>query len=406
MPKGKSLSAAYVKTVTEPGRHGDGRGGNGLVLRVYRMSNGRLSKCWLQRLRLNGQTFDMGLGSYPKVSLATARQRAANNAQLVAEDCDPRTPVAVVPTFAEALETVIGLHRDSWKEGGKTEQSWRSTLGDHAIPILGHKPVSEITSADVHDVLTPIWSNHRPTALKVRQRVSAVMKWSKAQGYRGDDPAGDAITEALPQGGHTTTHHRALPFAEVGAAIATIRDTGAWPATKGAFEFLTLTAARSKEVRLAEWEEIDLDTATWTVPASHMKKNREHRVPLSRQALAVVETARGETTEVTGLIFPSQHGKALTDSTISKLVRENDIDCVPHGMRSSFRDWAAECSSVDPQIADHAIAHVVGSASARAYRRTDFFDKRRTLMQEWADFVLPTDGSSPERQIPSSGQPR
>lgn len=388
MPKGKPLSAAYVKTVNELGRHGDGRGGNGLSLRVYRTSNERLSKCWLQRMRLNGQTFDMGLGSYPKVPLARARQKAANNAQIVAEGRDPRTAVVVVPTFAEALEIVIGLHRDNWKEGGKTEQSWRNTLDDHAIPILGHKSVSEITSADVLDVLVPIWSTHRPTALKVRQRVSAVMKWATAQGHRGDDPAGDTITEALPQGGHTTTHRRALPFAEVGAAIATIRDSGAWPATKDAFEFLTLTAGRSKEVRLAEWEEIDLDTATWTIPASHMKMNREHRVPLSRQALAVVEAARGEATELTGLIFPSQHGKALTDSTISKLVRENEIGCVPHGMRSSFRDWAAECSSVDPQIADHAIAHVVGSASERAYRRTDFFDKRRTLMQEWADYVL------------------
>ena len=389
MESGKPLTAAYVNTVRRPGRYGDGRGGNGLSLRVTPTPTGGLTKSWIQRLRLNGQTFEMGLGSYPKITLKTARRKAENNARTVSEGRDPRIPVAVVPTFNESLETVIGLHRDHWKIGGKTEQSWRSTLADHAIPILGHKPVSEITSADVLAVLVPIWAKHRPTAMKVRQRVSAVMKWAIAQGHRGDDPAGDAITEALPKGGHVTTHHLALPYDEVGAAIAKIRDTGAWPETKRAFEFLTLTAARSKEARLAEWEEIDLDTATWTVPASHMKMPREHRVPLSRQALAVVEAARAEATELKGLIFPSQHGKALTDSTISKLVRENDIGCVPHGMRSSFRDWAAECSDVDSMIADHALAHVVGTASERAYRRTDFFDKRRTLMQEWGDFVLP-----------------
>ena len=224
--------------------------------------------------------------------------------------------------------------------------------------------------------------------MKVRHRTSAVMKWAIAEGYRSDNPAGDAVTAALPKGGHTTTHHRALPYSEVGAAIATVRNTGAWWSTKLAFEFLTLTATRSQEVRLAQWTEIDWDSATWTIPESHMKAGREHRVPLSRQAVAVLEAARGQAPDGTGLIFPSQRGKALADSTISKLVRENHIACVPHGMRSSFRDWAAECSDEPLEIAQHAIAHVEGSASEKAYRRTDYFDRRRTLMQQWADYVL------------------
>ena len=340
-------------------------------------------------MRLNGQTFEMGLGSYPKISLAMARRKASDNVQLVAEGRDPRTPVAAVPTFAEALEIVIGLHRDHWKDGGKTEKLWRRSLEDHAMPILGQKTVSEITSADVLAVLVPIWSSHRPTAMKVRRRVSAVMKWGIAQGHRGDDPAGDAITEALPKGRHTTTHHPALPFAEVGAAITTVRESGAWPATKLAFEFLTLTAARSQEVRLAEWTEIDLKKETWTVPESHMKASREHRVPLSRQALAILEAARDAMPDGMEQIFPSQRGKTLSDNTISKLLRENGVNCVPHGMRSSFRDWAAECSDVPREIAEHALAHVEGSASERAYKRTDFFERRRALMQEWADYVLP-----------------
>ena len=180
---------------------------------------------------------------------------------MVAEGRAPRTLAAPVPNV-DALETVIGLHRDNWTDGGKTEKLWRRSLDDHAIPVLGQKLVSEITSAEVLAVLVPIWSSHRPTAMKVRRRVSAVMKWAIAQGHRGDDPAGDAITEALPNGSHTTTHHPALSFAEVGAAITTVRDSGAWPATKLAFEFLTLMAARSQEVRLAECTEIDLGSET------------------------------------------------------------------------------------------------------------------------------------------------
>ena len=322
-------------------------------------------------------------------SLAEARDKALNNARMVAAGHDPRTPIAEVPTFVDALETVIDLHRENWKDGGKTENLWRKSLEAYAIPILGGKPVSDITSADVLAVLAPIWAQKRPTAMKVRRRVSAVMKWAIVEGHRADNPAGDAITAALPRGGYATAHQRALPFAKVGEAITTVRDSGAWPATKLAFEFLTLTAARSQEVRLAEWEEIDLEKATWTIPEVRMKAGREHRVPLPRQAMAVLNTVRGEMSDIPGLIFRSQRGKPLTDSTISKLLRENNVGCVPHGMRSSFRDWAAECSDVPREIAEHAIGHVEGSASELAYRRTDYFEQRRELMQQWADYVLP-----------------
>ena len=387
MQRPKTLSAAFVRTVSQPGRYGDGRGGYGLSLLVKPMSTGRLSKTWAQRLRLNGNPISVGLGSYPITTLAAAREKALLNARMVAEGGDPRTPIAVTPTFADALETVIANHRDTWKDGGKSEQDWRSTMETYALPTLGQKPVSDITGTDVLAVLVPIWGRKRPTAMKVRYRVSAVMKWAVAEGHRDDNPAGDAITAALPKGGHNVTHHLALPFARVGEAVAVIRGSGAWPSTKLAFEFLTLTASRSQEVRLAEWSEIDLVSATWTIPGSHMKAKRGHRVPLSRQALTVLESARGQMSDGQNLIFPSQRGKALTDSTISKLVRENKIGCVPHGMRSSFRDWAAECSDVPREIAEHALAHVEGTASELAYRRTDYFERRRALMQEWADYV-------------------
>ena len=169
--------------------------------------------------------------------------------------------------------------------------------------------------------------------------------------------------------------------------METIRETGAWEATKLCFELLTLTATRSGEIRLAKWSEFDLETQVWTIPAPRMKRQREHRVPLSNQAMEVLRRARS-LNEVDGLVFPSITGKALTDSTISKLLRENSIGCVPHGMRSSFRVWAAECTDTPREIAEMALAHVEGSAVELAYRRTDYFQARRRLMQQWADYIV------------------
>ena len=389
MNRPKTLTAAFVKTVKTPGRYGDGRGSHGLSLLVKpATSTGRVAKSWAQRLLIDGKPVNIGLGSYPVVTLAEAREKALANRRAVAQGDDPRIGVGDgIPAFADAVDKVLAIQSQNWKDTAKTESLWRSTLNDYAIPTLGRKSVAEITNGDVLSVIAPILGK-RETAKKVRQRISAVMKWSIAQGYREDNPAGDALTAALPKSGARVEHRRALSFADVGAAIITIRDSGAWPSTKLAFEFLTLTATRSGEVRLAEWTEIDLDAATWIIPATRMKAGLEHRIPLSRQAMGVLRQAR-ELADDSGLVFPSQHGKALTDSTISKLVRENNIGCVPHGMRSSFRDWAAECSDVPREIAEHALAHVEGSTSELAYRRTDYFERRRGLMREWADYILP-----------------
>ncbi|MXZ91003.1 MAG: site-specific integrase [Chloroflexi bacterium] len=224
-------------------------------------------------------------------------------------------------------------------------------------------------------------------AVKVRQRIGAVMKWAIAQGFRADDPTGAALTAVLPKSGQRTQHHRALPFAEVGNATAIVRATNAWPATKMAFELLVLTACRSSEVRLADWTEFKLDEAIWTIPESRMKSGREHRVPLSRQAVDLLLQAQALGDGV-GYVFKTPTGKTLSDTAISKLLRENGVAVVPHGFRSSFRDWAADCTNVPREICEHALAHVEGSASERAYRRTDYFEHRRALMQQWADYVL------------------
>ena len=382
----KQLSAAFVKTVNQPGRYGDGRGGHGLSLLVKPTSTSRLSKSWAQRLRLDGKPFDIGLGSFPRVPLALARARALENAQAVEQGQDPRVKPSTIPTFIDAVDSVIEMHSEGWKSP-KTAKRWRATLESYAIPMLGDKVVSEITSGDVMAVLADIWLAKPETGRKVRERIGVVMKWAIAQGYRTDNPAGDAITAALPKTGQRVQHHRALPFAEVGAAVQKVRSTDAWPATKLAFEYMTFTATRSGETRLATWDEVDLDAGAWTIPATRMKTGLEHRVPLSLQAVDLLRQAR-DWGDGTGLIFPSVRGKPLTDSTVSKLLRENNVGCVPHGMRSSFRDWAAECSDVPREIAEHALAHVEGSASELAYRRTDYFERRRGLMQDWADYIL------------------
>ena len=388
MQRPRTLSAAFVKTVKDPGRYGDGRGGHGLSLLVKPSSTGRLAKSWSQRLRINGEPFNIGLGSFPIVTLKEARDKALENRRAVEQGKDPRVRTSSIPTFADAAEIVIGIHATGWKTG-RNEANWHRNLSQYAYPTLGAKLVSEITSQDVMGLLVPIWTEKRETARKLRQRIGAVMKWAVAQGYRADNPAGDTIGAALPKNGHVIQHQRALPHEEVAGALDTIRETGAWVGTKLAFEFLCLTATRSGEARLATWSEFDLETQVWTIPASRMKRQREHRVPLSNQAMEVLRRARS-LNDVDGLVFPSVTGRALTDSTISKLLRWNNIGCVPHGMRSSFRVWAAECSNAPREIAEMCLAHVEGSAVELAYRRTDYFQARHQLMQQWADYISPS----------------
>ena len=341
-------------------------------------------KNFVQRVMIGGRSTDLGLGPFPLVSLQEARDAATDNRRLIRAGGDPREAkrAAKVPTVAEALEAVLNIQRGTWRDGGKSEKQWRYTFENLAKRIMKRR-VNGIDAGDVLAVLNPIWNEKRETARRLKQRIGMVMRWAIAEGYRADNPV-DAVTAALPKTGAKPTRHKALPFAEVGTALDTIEGSRAWWATKAAFRFIVLTAARSGEVRNMTWAEID--GGTWTVPGERMKAGREHRVPLSREALAVLDQAR-ELADGSGLVFPSVRGKVMSDSTLSKLARESGIGAVPHGFRSSFRDWAAEKTSVPREIAEHALAHVEGSAAEIAYRRTDYFDKRRDLMQQWADFV-------------------
>ena len=386
MKRPKMLSATFVRTVTRPGRYGDGRGGFGLSLLVKPRDNGRMSKTWSQRLRIDGELTNVGLGPYPLVTLKEARDKALENRRAVEQGSDPREQRAAarVPTFAQAVEAVIKIHAETWKNGGRSEDNWRKSLSEYAMPRLGRKPVNKITTSDVLAVITPIWSSRRETAKRVRQRISAVMKWAVAEGHREDNPAGDAIQAALPKNETVKVHYQALPHGEVVAALRTMRAANVWGPKKLAVEFLVLTATRSNEVRGARWNEIDGEA--WTIPAERMKKGREHRVPLAPRALAVLEEAR-DFDDRSGLVFPSSRRGKQSDGSLSQFVKHLGIQAVPHGFRSSFRNWAAECSAAPREVCELALAHVNDDQTEAAYRRSDLFDLRRKLMEDWEAYV-------------------
>ena len=384
MKRPATLSATFVRTVRQPGRYGDGRGGHGLSLLVKPTKiEGRLSKTWAQRTRINGKYTYIGLGSYPAVTLTEAHRRALRNKQAIEETHHRRT--RNTPTFRQATEKVIQLHAAKWKPGGLSEQHWRSTLGTYAHPHLSNKRVDQITSANIMACLTPIWHQKPETARRVKQRIAAVMKWCIAQGFREDNPADDRITAALGSNTQRPQHLKALHHSQVSTAIRTVEATDAHWATIAAFKFLTLTATRSGEVRNATWDEIDLATATWTIPPQHTKTEKEHRVPLSTGALAVLATALPKSGGQ-GLVFPSPTGRTLSNTTMSKLCKENNIGCVPHGMRSSFRDWCAE-TGIAREVAERALGHEIRNAVEKAYARTDLLERRRQLMQDWSHYL-------------------
>ena len=377
------LSRSFVERVSAPGRYGDGRGGFGLSLLVKPRAGGGWSKTYSQRLRVQGRVVVIGLGPHPLQTLDKARGIAVDNARVAWEGGDPRRQVVKIPTFGEAAELVIAAHVESWKDNGKTEKDWRAILRDYVLPKLGNRRVDQLDTQEVGAVLSPIWNAKRPTAEKARRRISAIMAWAVAQGHRADNPCAD-LTAILGNGSHKTKHQEALPHAAVGAALATIRASDGWVGARDALEFLILTAARSGEVRGARWDEIDLDAATWAIPADHTKTGAEHVIPLSVRAVAVVTRAQGYA-DASGLVFPSATGREMAAVILRRVLDASKVKATVHGFRSSFRDWAAE-TGVDRQLAESALGHVVGGVEG-AYLRSALVERRRPCMQAWADYV-------------------
>ena len=376
--RAKGLTVAFVRSVKEPGKYGDQ---HGLMLRVAPGG----SKQWVWRGTVRGERIDLGLGSAVYTSLSEARQKAFDYRKLSRAGGDPRElrRRPEIPSFEEAVEKVIAIHKPTWRNARQAE-IWRASLRDYALPRLAKKRIDQIDAGDVMACLIPHWQTRTETMRRVRQRIGAIMKWAVAQGYRNDNPAGEAISAALPKANGPKKHLAALPHAQVKSAIEKIRQSGAHPSTVLCFEFITLTACRSGEARGAKWDEVDLEKAIWIVPGERTKTGKEHRVPLSSQALKVLTKAQEFSGEST-LVFPSPTRKVLSDSTISKLVRENGIPGTVHGMRSSFRDFCAE-SGVAREIAEQCLAHTVGGVEG-AYFRSDVLEARREVMERWGAYI-------------------
>ena len=382
------LSDARVRSVAKPGLHGDG---GGLYLHV-RASG---SRSWIQRITIDGRRRDIGLGGYPAVGLARARLLAAANRTTVAEGRDPLSEKrrSHMPTFREAAFQVHEANKPRWKNG-KHVDNWIGSLERHAFPLLGAMAVDRIEGRDVLAVLTPIWGVRMETARRVRQRIRAVLRWCLAHGYVERNVAGEAIDGALPAMPRVRTHFRALPYEQVPAALAAVEGSRACLSAKLCLRFSVLTAARSGEARGAVWDEIDPEKREWRIPGVRMKAGVEHRVPLSDAALAVLERAQS-LSGASGLVFPSPRkpGRPLSDMTLTKVLRDMGLAerTTVHGFRSSFRDWAAECSDAPHAAMELSLAHAVGSVVERAYARSDLLAKRRALMEQWASFVTETD---------------
>ncbi len=334
----------------------------------------------------------LGLGGYPLVSLAEAREAAFANRKIARAGGDPftaRRRTQNVPTFKEAAAKVLTLHRSGWRSPEYAASLVR-LFRRYVHPHIGNLAVSDVTTADVLTILTPLWQTKPNSARRIRHRIGAVMKWAVAQGYRQDNPAGEVLGQALGRQQASVRHMRALPHREVAAAIRRVHATATWPAVKLAFEFLVLTVARSGEVRAATWDEMDLHAAVWVLPAARTKSHREHRVPLSARAVAILQDARGFGKD---LVFPSARGRQLRDPAISRLLADLGIAAVPHGFRSSFRDWAAEQTDARHDVIEATLAHVVRDPTVAAYARSDLFERRRRLLDDWAAYLgTETDG--------------
>ena len=380
-----NLTIAKVKSITEPGRYGDG----GTLFLLAKPSG---SKSWVQRLTIHGVRRDIGLGGFPLVSLSEARVKAFENRKLARiEGGDPLAGKrkARMPTFREAAEKAHKANRARWR-ADKHAKNWLQSLKRYAFPSLGNIPVDRISGQDVLRILGPIWSTRTDTARRIRQRIRTVLGWCLAHGYVTSNAAAAGIDGALPVISTGAKNFRALPFGEVAAALETVEASKASWSAKWALRFLVLTAARSGEVRGATWSEVDLEAKEWRIPAERMKGHAEHRVPLSAEALAVLEQAR-TLDDGSGLVFPSpmRRGRPLSSMSLTKVLRDNGLATVAtvHGFRTSFRTWASEKTNADHAVMELSLAHRVGSAVEQAYARSDLLTKRRRLMNQWAAYL-------------------
>lgn len=387
------LSALKVTKETKPGYYGDG---GGLWFQVSKSG----TKSWVFRFKspVTGKAREMGMGSINTYSLSEARSRATDVRKILDAGRDPiserdaerqrvKLATAKAMTFKQCADAYIEVHRAGWKNPKHVKQ-WESTVATYASPVIGSLPVASVDMPLVLKILEPIWTTKNETASRLRGRIEAVLDWATVRGYRsGDNPARwkghlDKVLPA-PNKVQKVKHHPAIPYGEVGEFMTALRKCDGVGAK--ALEFTILTAARSGEVRGATWQEIDLQTKTWTIPAERMKAGKEHRIPLSNQAVELLHSM----SHIRGVpyIFPSPQNKALSDMSLMAVLRRmGREDITVHGFRSTFRDWAGETTPFPREVIEHALAHQLRDKAEAAYQRGDLLVKREKLMQTWADY--------------------
>lgn len=386
------LSVRAVAALKIEGRHAVG-GVAGLHLRV---ANGH--KGWVLRITVGNQRRDLGLGPYPELGLAEAREKAREMHKLVRQGIDPlvskraeRSKLiarqALEKSFDTCADEYIASKADEWKNP-KHRQQWENTLKAYASPHIGRLLVRDIELQHVLMCLEPIWRTKNETASRLRGRIESILDWATVRGHRqGDNPARwkghlDKVLPA-PSKIQKVEHHAAVAIDDMPAFIEQLMQRDGTSAR--ALEFAILTAARSGEVRGATWDEIDFNAGLWIVPGERMKAKREHRVPLSKEAVKLLQAIPRES--ATALLFPGTKGRALSDMSLSAVLRRMQVDAVPHGFRSTFRDWAGDRTEYPRDLAEFALAHAIGDKTEEAYRRSAAVERRRHMMEEWTSFI-------------------
>jgi len=383
----KKLTAITVRKLQKPGLHADG---NGLYLRITKTG----SKSWVMRYQDHGKPKTIGLGSAVKIPLAEARETVERLQKAKRDGADPvaeRDGRAAGMTFDDAARSYIAETSPSWKNA-KHAQQWANTIATYATPMVGDRPVADVDSNDIWKVLSPIWQEKPETARRVKQRMHAILEWAHATGHRKEQNPVDTIRRVLPKQQEAKSHHAALPYQQMPVFLADLRSSNSNRFIRLGLEFLVRTASRTSEVLGARWEEIDGDI--WTVPASRMKTGREHRVPLTEATAALLEQVRKVGVR-SDFIFPGRDwNRPLSGMAFLMAIRRIGYgEFTVHGFRSTFRDWTAERTNVQRDVCEAALAHSVGNKVEAAYKRTDLFDKRRSLMDGWCAFLDEKEGN-------------
>ncbi|MDO8940616.1 MAG: integrase arm-type DNA-binding domain-containing protein [Methylicorpusculum sp.] len=394
MPKvAREMSALEVSRLNIPGHYAVGG-----VAGLYLYINDANAKSWVLRLMVGLQRRHIGIGGYPTVTLAQAKEKARKLREEVRNGHDPiqqrkdvvsklKAKQASAITFQQAAEGYLASHGDTWRNA-KHRAQWTSTLTNYVYPVIGDLLIQDIEIQQVLSVLTPIWKTKNETASRIRGRIESVLDWAKARNYRsGENPARwkgllDKLLPA-PSKVKVVNHHRAMAIDEAPTFISRLRLHEGIAAL--ALEFLILCAARSGEVRGACWSEIDIEARLWTIPRTRMKAGKEHRVPLNPQAIEILSTI--QKSAETNLIFVAPKGGELSDMTLTAVMRRMKVDAVPHGFRSTFRDWVGERTNYPRELAEQALAHAIENKVEAAYRRGDALDKRRVMMSDWGNFL-------------------